>query len=55
MAALCQPAQTNDLSTRGHSERVSRDAVMIGRETGMRASRVEAILYAGMLRHLART
>jgi HD-GYP domain-containing protein (c-di-GMP phosphodiesterase class II) len=41
--------ETNDRCTRGHSERVSRGAVMIGREIGMRASRVQAILYAGML------
>ncbi len=49
MAALCQAVETNDLYTRGHSERVSRGAVLIGREIGMRASRVEAILHAGML------
>ena len=49
MAALCQAVETKDLYTRGHRERVSRGAVMIGREIGMRASRVEAILYAGML------
>ncbi len=46
MAALCQAVETKDLYTRGHRERVSRGAVMIGREIGMRASRVEAILYA---------
>ena len=49
MAALCQAVETKDLYTRGHRERVSRGAVIIGREIGMRASRVEAILYAGML------
>ena len=49
MAALCQAVETKDLYTRGHRERVSRGAVMIGREIGMRASRVEAILYAVML------
>ena len=49
MAALWQAVETKDLYTRGHSERVSRGAVMIGREIGMRANRVEAILYAGML------
>jgi hypothetical protein len=49
MASLCQAVETKDLYTRGHSERVSRGAVMIGREIGMRASRVEAIRYAGML------
>jgi HD-GYP domain-containing protein (c-di-GMP phosphodiesterase class II) len=45
MAALCQAVETNDLYTRGHSERVSRGAVMIGREIGMRASHMEAILH----------
>ncbi|HEV2377383.1 MAG TPA: HD-GYP domain-containing protein [Streptosporangiaceae bacterium] len=49
MAALCQAVETKDLYTRGHSERVSRGAVMIGQEIGMRANRVEAIRYAGML------
>jgi hypothetical protein len=49
MAALCPAMETKDIYTRGHRERVSRGAVMIGREIGMRASRVEAILYAGML------
>jgi HD-GYP domain-containing protein (c-di-GMP phosphodiesterase class II) len=53
MAALCQVVKTKDLCTRGHSERVSRGAVMIGREIGMRASRVEAILYAGKLHDVA--
>ena len=38
MAALCQAVETKDLYTRGHRERVSRGAVMIGREIGMRAS-----------------
>jgi HD-GYP domain-containing protein (c-di-GMP phosphodiesterase class II) len=36
MAALCQAVETNDLYTSGHSERVSRVAVMIGREIGLR-------------------
>jgi HD-GYP domain-containing protein (c-di-GMP phosphodiesterase class II) len=40
MAALCQAAEAKDLYTRGHRERVSRGAVMIGREIGVRASRV---------------
>lgn len=49
MAALCQAVETKDFYTRGHSERVSRGSAMIAREIGMRASRVEAIRYAGML------
>src|SRR5579863_5760443 len=49
MAALCQAVETKDCYTRGHSERVSRGSAMIAREVGMRARRVEAIRYAGML------
>jgi hypothetical protein len=49
LAALCQAVETKDYYTRGHSERVSRGSVMIAREIGMRADRVEAIRYAGML------
>ena len=49
MAALCKAVETKDFYTRGHSDRVSRGSVMIAREIGMRAERVEAIRYAGML------
>ena len=49
MAALCQAVETKDFYTRGHSERVSRGAAMLAREVGMRAERVDAIRYAGML------
>jgi hypothetical protein len=49
VSALCQAVETKDFYTRGHSERVSRGSVMISREIGMRAERVEAIRYAGML------
>ncbi|MBO0785350.1 MAG: HD-GYP domain-containing protein [Actinobacteria bacterium] len=49
MAALCQAVETKDYYTRGHSERVSRGAAMLAREVGMRAERVDAIRYAGML------
>jgi HD domain len=49
VSALCQAVETKDFYTRGHSERVSRGSVMIAREIGMRAERVEAIRYAGML------
>jgi len=49
VGALCQAVETKDFYTRGHSDRVSRGSVMIAREIGMRAERVEAIRYAGML------
>ena len=49
VGALCQAVETKDVYTRGHSDRVSRGSVMIAREIGMRADRVEAIRYAGML------
>ena len=49
LAALCQAVETKDFYTRGHSERVSRGAGMIGRQVGMRPERVEALSFAGML------
>jgi hypothetical protein len=49
VSALCQAVETKDVYTRGHSERVSRGSVMIAREIGMGAERVDAIRYAGML------
>lgn len=49
LAALCQAVETKDYYTRGHSERVSKGSVMIANEIGMRADRIEAIRYAGML------
>jgi HD superfamily phosphohydrolase YqeK len=49
VGALCQAVETKDFYTRGHSDRVSRGSVMIAHEIGMRAERVEAIRYAGML------
>ena len=49
VSALCQAVATKDFYTRGHSERVSRGAVMIASEIGMRPERVGAIRYAGML------
>jgi HD superfamily phosphohydrolase YqeK len=49
VSALCQAVETKDFYTRGHSERVSRGAVMIATEIGMRQERVGAIRYAGML------
>ena len=49
MAALCKAVETKDFYTRGHSERVSKGSSMLAREIGMRADRLEAITYAGML------
>lgn len=49
VSAFCQAVETKDFYTRGHSERVSRGAVMIAREIGMRDERVEALRLAGML------
>lgn len=49
IAALCQAVETKDYYTRGHSERVSRGSEMIARMIRMRAERVGAIRYAGML------
>ncbi|HEY2574843.1 MAG TPA: HD-GYP domain-containing protein [Streptosporangiaceae bacterium] len=49
MAALCKAVETKDFYTRGHSERVSKGSGMLAREIGMRADRLEAITYAGML------
>jgi hypothetical protein len=49
VSALCQAVETKDFYTRGHSERVSKGSVMIAKEIGMRADRVEAIRFAGML------
>jgi len=49
LAALCQAVETKDFYTRGHSERVSRGAVMIAEEIGMSPARLEAIRFAGML------
>jgi hypothetical protein len=49
VSALCQAVETKDFYTRGHSERVSRGAVMIATEIGMHPERVGTIRYAGML------
>jgi len=45
MAALCPAVETKDLHTRGHSERVSRGAVMIGREIGFLDEALAAIMH----------
>ena len=49
LAALCQAVETKDFYTRGHSDRVSRGAGMIGRQINMPPSRIEAVTFAGML------
>ena len=47
--SLIKSVETKDLYTRGHSERVSRASVLIGRQSGMREDRVSSLRYAGML------
>ncbi|MEI8057097.1 MAG: HD-GYP domain-containing protein [Actinomycetes bacterium] len=47
--SLIQAVETKDAYTRGHSERVSRASVLIGRRSGMREDRVSSLRYAGML------
>ncbi|MGP4025795.1 HD-GYP domain-containing protein [Actinomadura sp. 3N407] len=49
LAALCQAVETKDPFTRGHCGRVSRAAVMVARQLGMRPERVETLRYTGML------
>jgi hypothetical protein len=49
MRSLIKSVETKDLYTRGHSERVSRASVLIGRRAGMREDRVLTLRYAGML------
>jgi hypothetical protein len=47
--SLIQAVEMKDSYTRGHSERVSRASVLIGRVAGMREDRVASLRYAGML------
>ncbi|MFN8157633.1 MAG: HD-GYP domain-containing protein [Candidatus Nanopelagicales bacterium] len=49
MRSLIQAVETKDFYTRGHSERVSKASVLIGRRAGMREDRVASLRYAGML------
>ena len=49
MPSLIKSVETKDLYTRGHSQRVSRASVLIGRQAGMREDRVSTLRYAGML------
>jgi HD-GYP domain-containing protein (c-di-GMP phosphodiesterase class II) len=47
--SLIQAVETKDAYTRGHSERVARASVMIGRAIGMRDERIRSLRYAGTL------
>ncbi|MEU6821916.1 HD-GYP domain-containing protein [Streptomyces atriruber] len=47
--ALVQAVDLKDKYTRGHSERVGRASVLIARELGMDAERVEVLRFAGIL------
>ncbi|MFF2651271.1 HD-GYP domain-containing protein [Streptomyces sp. NPDC058045] len=47
--ALVQAVDIKDGYTRGHSERVGRASVLIGRELGLDDDRVEALRFAGIL------
>ncbi|GAB2779762.1 HD-GYP domain-containing protein [Streptomyces daliensis] len=47
--ALVQAVDIKDRYTRGHSERVGRASVLIGRELGMDHERTEALRFAGIL------
>ncbi|GGO85662.1 HD-GYP domain-containing protein [Wenjunlia tyrosinilytica] len=47
--ALVQAVDLKDEYTRGHSERVGRASVMIGREIGIPEERIEALRFAGTL------
>jgi HD-GYP domain-containing protein (c-di-GMP phosphodiesterase class II) len=49
MRSLIKSVETKDYYTRGHSERVSRASVLIGRRAGLREDRVVTLRYAGML------
>jgi HD domain len=49
LRTLVQAVETKDWYTRGHSERVSAASVLIADRLGMRANRLEALRYAGLL------
>jgi hypothetical protein len=46
---LIQAVETKDVYTRGHSQRVSRGSVLVGRQRGLREDRLTLLRYAGML------
>ena len=49
LQALAQAIETKDLYTRGHGERVSKAARMLGSEVGWDGDRLEAVAEAGLL------
>jgi hypothetical protein len=49
LQALAQAIETKDLYTRGHGERVSQAARMLGTEMGWEGERLEALAQAGLL------
>ena len=46
---LIQAVETKDVYTRGHSQRVSRGSVLVGRQRGLREDRLTLLRYSGML------
>jgi putative nucleotidyltransferase with HDIG domain len=53
-AALCQAMEAKDQLTLGHSRRVAKGSVMLAQELGLRAERVKAIRYAGLLHDIGK-
>lgn len=49
LGSLAQAIETKDFYTRGHGERVSRAAQMLGKELGWHGERLEALAQAGLL------
>jgi HD-GYP domain-containing protein (c-di-GMP phosphodiesterase class II) len=49
VAALVQAVEAKDHYTRGHSERVAKASVLIGRTVGLSAQRTDTLDFAGML------
>src|SRR5690606_14018196 len=49
LQGLAQAIETKDVYTRGHGERVSRAARMLGSELGWEGERLEALAQAGLL------
>lgn len=49
MGSLAQAIETKDFYTRGHGERVSRAAEMLGKELGWHGERLQALAQAGLL------
>lgn len=49
VAALVQAVEAKDHYTRGHSERVAKASVLIGRTVGLSSQRTDTLSFAGML------